>query len=134
MHPLDGQLQLQSTRQASAHECASCPEKYEGSKIYNYVLCQYELHTRGDAARPCRMTKDTCLGARKANMKAYVVVIASTKTRQSKMDCMLRGESETVSCLLYWKKMMVIHNSLSKYIIMYVYVHISHYSHTYLYA
>jgi hypothetical protein len=37
------------------------------------------------------MTTATCLGARKANMKAYVVVIASTKTRQSKMGCMLRG-------------------------------------------
>ncbi len=59
------------------------------------------------------MTTATCLGARKANMKAYVVVIASTNTRQSKMGCMLRGGSETASCLLYWKKMIGAATSLS---------------------
>ena len=46
-------------------------------------------------------------------MKAYVVVIASTNTRQSKMGCMLRGGSETASCLLYWKKMIGAATSLS---------------------
>ncbi len=43
------------------------------------------------------MTTATSLGVRNENIKTYVVVIASKKTRQSKMRCMLSG-CLSISC------------------------------------